>query len=126
MEVLGFTEEMTECSMCGRTELKGTYAIESDGVTHYLGSSCVKKKYMLTQKEFTTKKNETVQKRRNERYLFTKEVDENYSKLSKKYPNACKYNPEADGYTYVMEAIKKLNEKRKECDEKLPIIYKML
>ena len=56
MKILGFTEENTACDLCGKTELKGTYAVEDDnGNIYYLGSSCIKNKYSLNQKEFKVK-----------------------------------------------------------------------
>lgn len=45
-QILGFTEEVTECGCCGKTNLKGTYAVEfdSNGITYY-GSKCIEKIY---------------------------------------------------------------------------------
>lgn len=52
----GFTDSHTQCDRCGKSELKGTYHITTDaGDTFYLGSSCIKKAYQMTQKEFTKK-----------------------------------------------------------------------
>jgi hypothetical protein len=42
-KILGFTESVNECGCCGKTELKGTYAVEiNDTILHY-GSTCVKR-----------------------------------------------------------------------------------
>lgn len=40
MKLLGFTEEITSCDCCGKSDLKGTYAFDN-GV--YYGSSCAQK-----------------------------------------------------------------------------------
>lgn len=57
-KILGFSEDFTSCDRCGKMELKGTYAISTEhGELFRLGSSCIKKAYQLTQKEFTSKLN---------------------------------------------------------------------
>lgn len=38
--VLGTTDENTTCDICGRTELRGTVALQSDDETVYAGSDC--------------------------------------------------------------------------------------
>lgn len=38
--VLGTTDDVTECGICGKVELKGTIALDSDGVTIYAGFTC--------------------------------------------------------------------------------------
>jgi len=55
MKILGFTEQETVCGLCGKSELKGTYAVETENGIIYLGSSCIKKAYQLNQKDFTSK-----------------------------------------------------------------------
>tara|TARA_R110000803_G_scaffold95931_1_gene164014 strand:- start:796 stop:1167 length:372 start_codon:yes stop_codon:yes gene_type:complete len=41
MNILGFTDEITSCDCCGRTELKGTYVMDDkEGNIYYYGSSC--------------------------------------------------------------------------------------
>lgn len=46
MKVLGFTEEVTTCDCCGKRNLKGSFAIETDaGDAVYYGSVCVNKVY---------------------------------------------------------------------------------
>ncbi len=56
MRILGFTEKFNTCSMCNKTELKGTYVVELDcGDIIYLGSTCVKKRFSFSQKEFKIK-----------------------------------------------------------------------
>lgn len=38
--VLGTTDDVTTCDICGRPELKGTVALDADGDTLYAGTSC--------------------------------------------------------------------------------------
>ena len=42
-KILGFTDSTTQCDCCGKSGLKGTYAVELDGTTLYYGSVCVKR-----------------------------------------------------------------------------------
>lgn len=43
MKVLGYTDEITACDCCGKSNLCGTFAVEVEtGVQHY-GSVCVNK-----------------------------------------------------------------------------------
>ena len=51
IQILGFTEERTTCDRCGRSELKGTYTIDVEGVELNLGSSCISKRFEMTEKE---------------------------------------------------------------------------
>ena len=55
-KIIGFTDQITECECCGKTELKGTYCIELDGVELYYGSTCAFKEHGLTQDEQKTLK----------------------------------------------------------------------
>ena len=46
---LGYTDEITVCGCCGKTNLKGTYAIEIEGLgLVFYGSSCVQKTFDLS------------------------------------------------------------------------------
>jgi len=38
---LGFTQDITTCDYCGRSHLKGTYAIEENDTRMYYGSTCM-------------------------------------------------------------------------------------
>lgn len=60
--VLGFTDEITTCACCGKTGLRGTYAVEIDGTVTYFGSTCAFKKHGVSKEE-------------------TKKADSLYSKL---------------------------------------------
>ena len=49
MKVLGYSDEITTCGHCGKTNLKGTYAVETETMgLLYFGSSCVKKAYGIS------------------------------------------------------------------------------
>jgi hypothetical protein len=71
-KILGFTENTTSCDCCGKSELKGTWAVEVEGNIFYLGSTCVHKK------GFTTKdKNDFLNKEKQEkRELHRKEFND--------------------------------------------------
>lgn len=43
MKILGTTDERTDCECCGRTNLKGTVAIQFDDHIAYYGSTCASK-----------------------------------------------------------------------------------
>lgn len=46
MKVLGYTDEVTTCDCCGKRNLKGSFAIETDeGATVHFGSVCVNRAY---------------------------------------------------------------------------------
>lgn len=46
MKVLGFNDEITTCDCCGKRNLRGTFAIETDGGdTLFYGSVCVGRVY---------------------------------------------------------------------------------
>ena len=60
IKFLGVTEEINQCDRCGKADLQRTYAIEIDGETFYLGSSCIAHRFeMTTSKVNTWIKNET-------------------------------------------------------------------
>lgn len=60
-KVLGFNDEQCECDVCGKQELKGTYAIEnlSTGEIFRAGSSCGAKMAGWTAKELVLKLKES-------------------------------------------------------------------
>ena len=58
-KINGYTDSHNECDRCGKTNLKGTYNIDTnDGNNFHLGSSCIKKAYQMNGKELTNKINE--------------------------------------------------------------------
>jgi hypothetical protein len=50
-KIIGFTDQITECECCGKTNLKGTYCLEIDGTELYYGSSCAFKTHGITEDE---------------------------------------------------------------------------
>lgn len=50
--VIGFSEDFTVCDRCGKSELKGTWAIENEnGDLYRLGSSCIHKRFEMDSEE---------------------------------------------------------------------------
>lgn len=43
--IIGYTDSVTECECCGKTNLKGTFCIDMDGVELYFGRVCAFKKH---------------------------------------------------------------------------------
>lgn len=68
IQILGFTEHETTCDRCGKSELKGTYAIDVEGQTLYLGSSCIAHKFEMTTNEvsrfITSEKKRIIEEKR--------------------------------------------------------------
>ena len=61
MKILGFTEEINNCDCCGKSELKGTVAINFDGDIKYFGRTCATKQGALKNEiEKAVKSNESV------------------------------------------------------------------
>lgn len=56
-KILGFNDDQCECDVCGKQELKGTYAMEvvATGEIFRAGSTCGAKMSGWTTKEFATK-----------------------------------------------------------------------
>ena len=48
MTIIGFTDSVNACECCGKTELKGTYCINLNGIELYYGSVCAFKSHGLT------------------------------------------------------------------------------
>ena len=46
--IIGYTDQINECDCCGKTELKGTYCVDVDGLEFYFGSVCAFKSHRLT------------------------------------------------------------------------------
>jgi hypothetical protein len=49
--IIEYTDSINECDCCGKTELKGTYCIDLDGVELYYGSVCAFKTHGVTIEE---------------------------------------------------------------------------
>lgn len=72
-KVKGTTDEVTECDLCGRMELKGTVVLlpldvdgNPDGDAEYMGSSCAAKAAGWTQREVTRRVKEAADTARRE------------------------------------------------------------
>ena len=118
MKVLGFTESMTVCD-CGKQGLKGTYVVETeDGETLHLGSSCVKKNWNLTQKEFTAKVDEGKKAYKKLVAEHIKEAYDEFRKVATQYPTVNQFTPDAEGYETFMKAYEEYDKKRIEAKEK--------
>lgn len=53
IKINGFTDSHTQCDRCGKSELSGTYNIETDGgAVFHLGKDCIKKAWQMSEKEF--------------------------------------------------------------------------
>lgn len=55
-KVLGWTDDTTACDCCGKSDLSGTFGVETDAgeIVHY-GSVCVRRAFNMTAKEFRAK-----------------------------------------------------------------------
>lgn len=51
VRIIGYTDSVSECECCGKTELKGTYCLEIDGEEFYYGSVCAFKNHGVTTEE---------------------------------------------------------------------------
>ena len=49
--IIGYTDSVTECECCGKTDLKGTYRLDIAGVELYYGSVCAFKNHGVTTEE---------------------------------------------------------------------------
>jgi ribosome-binding protein aMBF1 (putative translation factor) len=79
IQILGFTESHNECDRCGKTELKGTYAIDIDGAIMYLGSSCISHRFGMSNNEvgrfITSEKKRLYNEKNTALRLVQKEMD---------------------------------------------------
>lgn len=121
MKILGFTESITTCS-CGKTNLKGTYVVETEnGETLNLGSTCVKNNWDLTQKEFRNKVNEAKKERIQARYNFMKQFETKTIEIKDKH-NVGIYDHGKEGYDEFMKAYKQEIAATEEMNRVLPFI----
>ncbi len=51
INIIGYTDSVNKCDCCGKTELKGTYCVEVEGVELYYGSVCAFKNHGITKEE---------------------------------------------------------------------------
>lgn len=50
-KIIGFTDKVTDCDCCGKSDLKGTYCVSIDGNEFYYGSTCAANKTGISPKE---------------------------------------------------------------------------
>jgi len=56
-----FTDSVTTCECCGKSELKGTYLVANElGSENYYGSTCVKRNLKISQSDLTMYVNESI------------------------------------------------------------------
>lgn len=102
MRLLGFTEEITQCGCCGKSELKGTYAFETTSGIQYYGSICAKKHGYSGD---SLCKDATQAKR--ERYFhMIAEYDEAVKELQEEYYHIDIFTPRAEEIRTEMRRIK--------------------
>ena len=54
MKILGFTDAVNECDLCGKSELKGTYCLEDfNGNVYHYGVTCGANAAGMTSKELS-------------------------------------------------------------------------
>jgi hypothetical protein len=75
--ILGFTEEITDCDCCGKSDLKGTYAISLNGYISYFGSVCAFKIHAVSYEEQKEIKKEC--KRRSKAADKLKQMEADYN-----------------------------------------------
>ena len=118
IKILGFTDAHTTCE-CGKQNLKGVYVVETElGDILNLGSSCVKKDWGLTQKEFTSKVNESKALILEAKKEYLKLFNDNFSFIANKYPTVNKYTPNENGYNEFIKAKKELDLAQKNAETK--------
>ena len=74
IKVLGFTDSITTCDLCGKSELKGTYSVDSEGQIFHLGSTCVGKKNGLNAKDSKSFISSELKARKEEYLLAQREI----------------------------------------------------
>jgi len=53
-KIIAFTDNVTDCDCCGKSNLKGTFCVEINGNEFYYGSTCAFKKHGFDKKETTS------------------------------------------------------------------------
>jgi hypothetical protein len=91
--IIGYTDSINECDCCGKTELKGTYCIDLDGVELYYGSVCAFKTHGLTTDEQKELKAVFTKKQKNKK-LYDLHITPIKLQLSTRLENAFTTNYE--------------------------------
>jgi recombinational DNA repair protein (RecF pathway) len=53
IKILGFTDSVNECDCCGKTGIKGTFAVSIEGNEFHYGSTCAHKKHGFSKAQVT-------------------------------------------------------------------------
>ena len=96
-----FTDSVTTCECCGKSELKGTYLVSNElGSENYYGSTCVKRNLKISQSDLTkcvseslkaAKENAKNEYSNSEIHLaYNKAVNSNYEYMDNFYLNTVK------------------------------------
>lgn len=70
-QVVGYTDSITECECCGKTDLKGTYCLDIDGVELYYGSVCAFKNHGVSADAQKEAKGNFAKNKKNEKLIAT-------------------------------------------------------
>lgn len=49
IKVIAYTDSVNQCECCGKSNLKGTFCVDIDGVERYFGSTCAFKKHGVSE-----------------------------------------------------------------------------
>ena len=108
--IIGYTDSINECDCCGKTNLKGTYCIDLDGVELYYGSVCAFKNHGVTIEE---------QKELKKEYTITLKATEKFAIMESEY-NGTQYSL-VKMFRFVeekkLDVINFINKYGKICDE---------
>lgn len=85
--IIGYTDSINECDCCGKTELKGTYCVEVDGVELYYGSVCAFKNHGITIEEQKEAKAKFTKEQKNKK-LYDLHIAPLKAQLSDRLDNA--------------------------------------
>lgn len=101
-KILGFTDSHNECDRCGKTELKGTYTIETyEGSIFHLGSTCIGKMMEYSTKQTNSLIKSELKKRTEEKkqavQQATKHISDQMDILMEQYQ---KENPDMGIWNY--------------------------
>jgi hypothetical protein len=108
--IIGYTDSINECDCCGKTNLKGTYCIDLDGVELYYGSVCAFKNHGVTIEE---------QKELKKEYTIRLKATEKFAIMESEY-NGTQYSL-VKMFRFVeekkLDVINFINKYGKICDE---------
>jgi hypothetical protein len=85
MKAITFTDSVTDCDCCGKSDLKGTYLVIDDSNEYYYGSTCVKRNLKISASELTIQLNKSLKERKENAYneFINSELNINYNEALK-------------------------------------------